>query len=150
MKILFLASYYPNKFSGEGPFMREHAEALALRNDVTVIGIKDFSEKGGPRFLIETHASDQGLKEVIVYYNTKVNAISPLKSFIRFNRLCAGIYLAWWRHGRQTDKILLNVVRPLGFFVLLMKLFGSNYSILEHSTGFVIEEYRKSSLANVL
>ena len=71
MKILWLASWYPNELLPlNGDFVQRHAKAVSLRNEVTVINITRDKKKLITGSIKKTSFTAGQPKEKIIYYHT--------------------------------------------------------------------------------
>jgi hypothetical protein len=81
-KILWLVSWYPNKLLPyNGDFIKRHAEAVSLYEDVYLIYVvRDVSGTITKDVLIEK-STNGGLTEKIIYYYTPSTGISMFDKF---------------------------------------------------------------------
>ena len=89
-KTLWLASWYPNRLSPfNGDFIKRHAEAVSLYNDVHVIHVvRDENGVITKNILVEESTNGR-LSETIVYYysSARLPFLSSFLSAIRYRRV---------------------------------------------------------------
>lgn len=139
-RVLFLASYYPNKFGNEGIFIKKHADSLYNNKNVeiNVFAIKDCILNPIIPFEIE-----RNLNEHLIYYNTNTSGFKWVKSIKRLKNLILGL-----RYGikniQKPEIIHLNCVHPLGFVGVLLSIYWRIPLILtEHSSIYIDNEFYK-------
>ncbi len=142
--ILFLSSWYPHKKDPTlGIFVKRHAEAVHLKNNVCVIFVKGVDHQKN-HFDTVIH-SDKGVTEIMVTFrkSTKKMGIGKL---INRARYYIGHQLGWRAlkvMGYRPDLIHVNVVYPAGIMALIWKkVKGIPYIITEHWTGYLPEDNR--------
>ena len=99
-KILWLPSWYPNKYDAfDGDFIQRHAKAAALYHDVYVLFIKQFPE----HVFVEEEKNEgnDGLVERLIYLPKKKGPLGRLANFI-----------AWQRCYRKTVKVIVEIEKP--------------------------------------
>jgi glycosyltransferase involved in cell wall biosynthesis len=149
--ILFLASYYPNRNEPlKGPFMRRHAQAIALYNNVCVLTSEKATGLGQP-FTLDFQVEND-VPTMRVYYNLDVPNIPILRNIMRFWRFFYGILRGYFFLKKQYgafDKVHLNVIHPCGIVALWLKQFEKLPFILtEHSTVYMGTEFYSLSRFN--
>ena len=140
-KVLFVAGcWYPhdeNPF--QGPFIRRHAEAVALRNDVTVLHPVSFPD--GPAIPEIQWQDHDSVREVHIRFRGRPSSESGLISS-QWGYFRAGLYgcRELRKRGFSPDIIHFHVV-PSGALVLAVNLvFPKRPLVLtEHWTGYVPE-----------
>lgn len=122
LKILFLASWYPNKKDPFlGNFVQRHGEAISERNEVFVVSA--FSAR-----YPETRTEQKGnLTEITIYFRNEIPFLSYVWSMIK------GIRLAKKAAGKF-DLCHVNVAWPAGFFALFL---GIPFIVTEHFSGYL-------------
>lgn len=130
MKILFLSSWYPNRYDAmEGLFVRKHAEAASRIANVTVLYVKNFT---GDSFEIEEEKF-KDVREIYIYYpesNTPflkkvVKTLNWLRAYWKGFQLI--------RKEGLPDLIHTNILTRTAIIALLIKWFyGIPYVITEH------------------
>jgi glycosyltransferase involved in cell wall biosynthesis len=141
MKVLYLASWYPNRMQAlKGIFVRRHAQAAARFCGVTVLAaFEDRSMKR--RFEISDTVTD-GIREIIVYYRLPfyIPKITGLlkSSYLPYLSAMGRGFARLVRAGERFDLAQANVAQWSGLYALLLcALRGLRYVVLEHSTGYM-------------
>lgn len=140
IKVLFLASWYPNRLNKfEGLFVKKHALAASMNSEVSVLYValdKDLKEK----YDVSTETED-GILTVRVYFS-KPEVRLPYFSFL-FNVLRyagsirKGLKEIRARRGRP-DIVQLNAASRLGLAAIFLKYFRRiPYIIVEHASTFI-------------
>ncbi len=135
--ILFLTSWYPDRILiDNGDFIQRHAQAVALKNKVTVVhAIKDERLKI-EKFQVEIN-ENKGVKEVVVY--VKSASFGPLNLIYLLQA-----YLVGLKHVQAFDVIHLNVVYPAGLIAAYLKhRFKKPLVLTEHWTSLHAENFKK-------
>lgn len=113
LHILFLSSWYPSRVSPyNGDFIQRHAEAVALKNQVTVIHVISDNELQ-KLYEVEEFYKD-GVRTLIGYIKTTNNPIFKIFLFIK-------AYLKLYKKTGLIDIVHLNVIYPAGLFALYLK-----------------------------
>jgi glycosyltransferase involved in cell wall biosynthesis len=140
-KILFLCSWYPNKFKPTlGNFVQKHAEAVSIFNETVVLAV--FPSSSITKTEI-TESSRTNLSEIIVYYpkaSKGIKLFRIIKNF-RAHRKAFKMGYELVKEKIGTPEVVhLNVTYPLGIWALWMKWRKKiPYVISEHSSGFHIQ-----------
>lgn len=147
-RILFLASYYPNRNRPTGPFIQRHAEAIQEYCPVFLLAAEP-DQRSKEKIDLVYEQGDK-ITSVIVYYNTNCMNVPVIRSAIRFfrfwNSLRKGYFLLKERHGKF-DLVHLNVIHPAGVFALWLNLFHQlPYILTEHSSHFINNNFNNFSL----
>lgn len=144
MKTIWLASWYPNKISPfNGDFIKRHAAAVSLYEDVHVITIQRDEEGTITKKTLTEEFSNGRLKESIVYY------YCPKHRFPFYDK---------WRNERRYQRAYIKAIHEVikkngkphlvhvhvgmkaGVFALwLRRNFGIPYVVTEHWSGFLEE-----------
>ncbi|MDG1527740.1 MAG: glycosyltransferase family 4 protein [Polaribacter sp.] len=129
LHILFLCSWFPSKeFPTNGDFIQRHAEAVGLKNKVSVLHI--VSSKKVTKTTIERNI-DANLTTFIGYVKQTQN---PLLKVIQFYKT----YKEILRLIGDYDVIHVNKLYPFGIFALHQKKIKNKpYLITEHWTGYL-------------
>ncbi len=147
-KILWLASWYPNKTSPfNGDFIKRHAEAAALLTPVHVIFVvKDQEGIATKRCTIENFTRGN-LTESIVYYNpfkTGIRFLDRLISLVTYLKIFRSLSLKFIEKEGRPVLVHVHVTMWAGLVALMLKRkCGLPFMITEHWTG-----YDKNALAN--
>lgn len=143
LKILYLPSWYPSrKHSSSGIFIKRHAEAAALYNDVAVLFVT--SDEGLKNKYETEIKKERNVFTVIVYYK-KVTSLAPIISnAIKLKRLLSAYFKGYAEVLKQCgspDLIHLNVIFPAGIFALCLKWKRKiPFIISEHWSGYLPED----------
>jgi glycosyltransferase involved in cell wall biosynthesis len=122
LKILFLASWYPNKTdSFLGNFVQRHAEAISTRHEVYVVSAFPYHQPSIER------VQRGNLTEITVYYRNELPFLSYLWSMRK------GIREAQ-RASSEFDICHVNVAWPAGIFALFL---GIPFIVTEHFSGYL-------------
>ena len=135
-RILFLASWYPNRTNGVlGVFIRRKAEAVSQHCDVAVLFVTMDESLISNNYEFES-GYEQGIFTVRVYFKPVSSGI--IKKIYYNIRYLRGHFLGLQilkKDWGKFDLIHVNVVNRAGFIALLLKkLRGIKYVITEHST----------------
>ncbi len=148
MKILWLCSWYPNRYIfHNGFFVRRQAEAVARFVDVTTLhavektseillpdGSKEKNTEGGN---FEIEISKKTHLEVIVYFPKSHN---PFSKFINQFRAYQKGYSLIKREWGTPDLVHLHVIVSAGIYALFLHFFHKlPFIITEHSSMYRIE-----------
>lgn len=124
LHILFLSSWYPSRvFPTNGDFVQRHAEAVATKNNVTVIHV----------------VTDSNIKSTEYFNNEINNVITKLIYLPKYtNRLVKlfyffKAYLSAIKEIKSIDLVHANITFPIGLVALYLKWFlNKTYIISEH------------------
>ncbi len=139
-KVLFISSWYPNRNAPTyGIFIRRHAEAAALHNDIASLYV--CSEEGLEKDLEIVEANENGIPTVTVYYR-KVSTVLPLySSWLKMKRYMQGYRLGYERILKTFGKpelVHCNILFPAGLMALWLKqTFNIPYIVTENWTGYL-------------
>ncbi|MDR3666787.1 MAG: glycosyltransferase, partial [Ignavibacteriaceae bacterium] len=135
-RILFLASWYPNRTNNVlGMFVKRKAEALSKLCDIAVLFVTMDESLLDKDYEIDVR-SENGIFTVRIYFKPVssglIRAIFYNIRYVKAHYLGLKTIRKEW--GRN-DLIHVNVVNRAGFIALLLKkLIGIRYVITEHST----------------
>lgn len=148
-KILWLASWYPNKTSPlNGDFIQRHAEAVALYEHVHVIFVvKD--EYGDVTDHVRVDNSTRGnLSESIAYYKpfiTGIKFFDRIISVFTYLKTFRELITSFIKNNGTPKLVHVHVAMWAGVVVLwLKKQKGIPYILTEHWTG-----YDKNAIENI-
>lgn len=145
-KILFITSWYPNSEDPTlGIFVRRHAEASSLFNDVFVLYVRSIE---GFKEATYTFNKFNDVNELIIEYPKTSNKIPGLKSLIKLNKykhfFNEGLS-ALKQKGFKPDLIHCNIMNPSGMLAhAWKKKHNLPYVITEHWTGYLESDNRYS------
>lgn len=135
--ILFLTSWFPDRvLQDNGDFIKRHAQAIALKNKVTVVhAVKDETLKK-KRFELNI-SQEKEVKEIIVY--VKPSRFKPFNLLYLLQGYLLGI-----KHVNSFDIIHLNVIYPAGIIAIyLRKKFKKPLVLTEHWTSLHFDHFQK-------
>jgi glycosyltransferase involved in cell wall biosynthesis len=133
LRILFLAGWYPSaKLPLRGIFIREHAKAASLYNEVTVIA---YSE--GSRFLKKLYEISENIEDGIKTYRIKHKELRArkLKHFIRLWAVIS-LFHKLYRKNNKPNIIHAHIYDAGVPAVILGRLHKISVIITEHWSGF--------------
>lgn len=128
MHILFLNGWYPSRvLPFNGDFIQRHAEAVALRHNVTSIHVvtdPDLTKEE------QTEENIRGVRTIITYIKpTRSCLIKFIRFFKAYKRILRGL--------GSYDIIHVHKLYPVGIIALALKMiFKKKYIISEHWTGY--------------
>ena len=128
IKVLFVSRWYPNRLDAmEGLFVRKHALAAALYNEIQVLFVKEDPFVKNTEIEVLNY---DGLQETIVYYPSSKYRVVRASRY--FKALFSG-YRQVKRNGFSPQLLHANVLTRVGFFAYLIKLFNRTPNVVsEH------------------
>ncbi|MCC6837423.1 MAG: glycosyltransferase [Bacteroidia bacterium] len=150
LNVLFLTKWYPNKLDIQlGVFVRKHAKAAGLFNNVSLIYLFAAPELTG-KYSVK-FSQEHGFNEYIVLFkkNTSIfgGLINPLRYFIVSLKVIKQVEKA---HGK-IDLIQANMLTRSGFIAWWQYVTkGIPYVVMEHWTGYSSGKYLKQSFLKKL
>lgn len=131
LKILWLASWYPNKMDGFiGDFIQRHARAASIYNDIYVIHVENYK---GALLLNDTKDIIDGVKEHILYLkykNTFLSKILLIFKWLKAYKLAVEDYI---KENGLPDIVHVHVPNNAGVIALWIKRrFKIPYLVTEH------------------
>ena len=146
MNVFFLASWYPDRKNPSlGIFIRRHAQAAALKNDVTVLHCRAEEDMKEGEFRLEKKA-EGNFRELILHYGKSTKGGGLLRSWRNWKLLKKHYNFGFEKAvewSGKPDLLHLNVPWPLG--KITRNLARENkipYVISEHWTGYYPEDGR--------
>lgn len=129
LHILFLNSWYPSRvFPQNGDFIQRHAEAVALKHQITVLHVVTDPS------VSETEITDQQINEVrtlIAYVRPKSLGFLKLLQFTQ-------TYFTLLKKAEPFDLIHVNRIYPAGLIGLFIKYkYKKPLLLTEHYTGYL-------------
>jgi glycosyltransferase involved in cell wall biosynthesis len=149
-KILWLCSWYPSKLMPfNGDFIKRHAEAVSLYNDIQVIHIVRDAKGIITKDVFTEESVKNGLAEKIIYYYTpslRFSLIDRFLSEMKYRKLYKQAVADYIGHSGVPDLVHVHVGMKAGAIALwLKKKKAVPYVISEHWSGFLPEADEKIS-----
>ena len=141
MKVLFISAWYPNRYDAmAGLFVRKHAEAVQLYDDVQVLYVHPNTDSKTFE-LVEQKSGD--LQELIVYY-----PVRPQSFLYKFLKV-VNYLRAYWKgynvlknNNFTPDIVHVNILTRTGFMAYLYKKWkGTPYVVTEHWTRYLPQNF---------
>jgi glycosyltransferase involved in cell wall biosynthesis len=130
-KILWLASWYPNRFDPfDGDFIQRHARAAAIHHDIHVIAVKEGN--------IETETEVKwnfatGLTEQIIYFRPANGVFGKFQKQLKWRKLYLKAVADYVRKNGHPAVIHVHVPWKAGLIALeLKKRYRISYLLSEH------------------
>lgn len=144
MKILWLASWYPNELLPlNGDFVQRHAKAVSIYNEVTVINITRDKKKLITGSIKKTSFTAGQLKDKIIYYHTPSilpGTVERIISARKYNYLFKEAIAEYIRENGKPDLIHVHVAMNAGVVALwAKKKYNIPYVVTEHWSGLLQE-----------
>jgi glycosyltransferase involved in cell wall biosynthesis len=142
MKIIWLASWYPNQIKPfDGDFIQRHAQAVSLYSNVQVIYVVRDATGEITNNVLVTEFSDGNLDEMIIYYYCKPAGIfDKYFSFLKFKRVFKKAILQYVHKKGKPDLTHVHTGMKAGLMAMWLKRkFKIPYVVSEHWTGFLPE-----------
>ena len=133
LKILFLTPWYPSEENpAAGTFVMEHAMAVSLFNEVTLIAFSESPISQWPFYAVSESIKD-GIRTIII----KIKR-SPIPNTNSFFHLCAiwKCFRKLIKDGYKPDIIHANIYWAGVYAAILSRLYSVPFVITEHWTGF--------------
>lgn len=147
MKILWLASWYPNRCSPfNGDFIKRHAEAVSLFEEIQVICvIRDSTGSVTKDVLTEEAAQDKLTETIIYYYSPKYPFFfDKLFSERKYRQLYKEAVRNYTSKNGKPDLVHVHVAMKAGVIALWLKrTMAVPFVISEHWSGFLDEAREK-------
>ena len=142
MKIIWLASWYPNQIHPfDGDFIQRHAQAVSLYSNVQVIYVVRDATGEITKNVLVKEFSDGNLDEMIIYYYCKPFISGfPDKyfSFLKFKRVFRRAILQYVHKKGKPDLTHVHTGMKAGLLAMWLKRkFKISYVVSEHWTGFL-------------
>jgi len=141
MKVLWLASWYPNKLNPfNGDFVRRHAQAVAPFIPITVIYVvKDENGIYTNNVKVDEYNED-GLHELIVYYRSppfKIKIFGKIFSFLKYRKVFKQVVSGHIKEKGLPDVCHVHVPMQAGMISNWLKnKFRVPYVVTEHWCGY--------------
>ena len=145
---LWLPSWYPNKLAPyDGDFIRRHAQAVSVFNEVMLIYvIRDINGIVTRDVSVEVYKKDKLTEKIIYYYSEKKKLIllDKLFSEIKYRRLYKRTVKEYIGQKGKPAIVHVHVALKAGIIAgWIRNRFHIPYIITEHSTIFLPEEKNK-------
>ena len=139
-KVLWLASWYPNKLEPlTGDFIERHAKAASLLNDITVIHVLNDHTglTSGNKTIVKHHYPGYPSLHAITCYYTSTGRLFSFIKYFRFQRQLIKEYIR--EHGKP-NLVHVHISFKAGVGALYAKWrYGIKYIVSEHWTIFCPE-----------
>ena len=144
MKVLWLVSWYPNNLSPfNGDFIKRHAEAVSLYEEVQVIYVVRDERRELANDIIKEELVHGNLGESIVYYATSSMRIPFVGKFLsaqKYKAVNRNVINEYIRKKGVPDLVHVHVGMKAGIIAReIRKKYGTAYVVSEHWTGFLAE-----------
>lgn len=135
LNILFLCGWYPSRvLPTNGDFIQRHAEAVATKNNVTVIHV---ITDGNINSVEKTSLFINNVNTNIIYIPKTKNSIFKKSLFFK-------AYILELNNIKKFDIVHLNITFPVGLIALYIKCFKNiPYMISEHWSGYQFPNNKK-------
>ena len=147
MKILWLASWYPNKCSAfNGDFIKRHAEAVSLFEEVQVICVNRDSTGAVTNDVLTEETAHNNLAETIIYYYSPKYPFffDKLFSERKYRQLYKQAVRNYIQKNGNPDLVHVHVAMKAGTIALwLKKTMAIPFVVSEHWSGFLEEAREK-------
>jgi glycosyltransferase involved in cell wall biosynthesis len=149
-KILWLCSWYPSKLLPfNGDFIKRHAEAVSLYEDICVIHIVRDVKGIITKDVLTEESGKNGLAEKIIYYYSPSFRISLLDKYwseVKYRKLFKQVVTEYMKKSGVPDLAHVHVGMKAGTIALwLKKKKMVPYVLSEHWSGFLPEADEKIS-----
>ncbi|MFT3947643.1 MAG: glycosyltransferase [Agriterribacter sp.] len=142
MKILWLASWYPNKISPlEGDFIQRHARAVSKFADISVIYVEQHGEAIS---ISETNSEEiinEGVRELRVYFKFLKTGIKVPDKLIynwKYYKTYRSVIKSYFDKNGLPDLIHVHVPMKAGIIAKwVQRKWGVPYLVSEHSATYV-------------
>lgn len=130
-KILWLASWYPNKYDPfDGDFIQRHARAAALNNDVHLVFVKEAEGEGGAE---EEWLTTGTLTEQLIYFKKRHGLFGKLQKQYTWRTLFLKAVEAYIAKNGRPHLVHVHVPWKAGLIAMAVKKkYGLNYMATEH------------------
>src|SRR5258706_6567572 len=149
-KILWLCSWYPSRLMPfNGDFIKRHAEAVSLYDDVRVIHIVRDTKGIITKDVLTEESGKEGLDEKIIYYYTpsfRISLFDKYWSALKYRKLYKQAVVSYIKRSGLPDLAHVHIALKAGTIALwLKKNKAVPYVISEHWSGFLPEADEKIS-----
>ncbi|HMK27692.1 MAG TPA: glycosyltransferase [Chitinophagaceae bacterium] len=149
-KILWLCSWYPSKLMPfNGDFIKRHAEAASLYNDIGVIHIVRDVKGIITKNVFKEESQKNGLAEKIIYYYTpsfRISLFDKYWSELKYRKLYKQAIADHIKRAGAPELVHVHVAMKAGTIAMWLKKKNSvPYIISEHWSGYLPEADEKIS-----
>ena len=149
-KILWLCSWYPSKLMPfNGDFIKRHAEAVSLFDEISVIHIVRDVKGIITKDVLTEDSEKNGLAEKIIYYHTPSFGVSLFDKYwseLKYRKLYKQAVAEYMKKSGVPELAHVHVGMKAGAIALWLKKKKSvPYIISEHWSGFLPEADEKIS-----
>ncbi|PVD51246.1 hypothetical protein DC498_15290 [Terrimonas sp.] len=142
MKILWLASWYPNKISPlEGDFVQRHARAVSKFADISVIYVEQHGETIAIPQTGREEILNEGVRELRIYFKFPRTGIKILDKFFynwKYYKTYRSVIRAYFDKNGVPDLVHVHVPMKAGVIAKwIKKKWGIPYLVSEHSATYV-------------
>ncbi len=140
-KVLWLASWYPNKMDPyTGDFVERHARAASLFSQIELFYVvKDRSPFPSKKIVEEKKKFPEGLETSIIYYRTPAFSFSWLEklySNYQYWNIHKNYFKEYLVKNGKPDGIHVHIALKSGMIALYLKFrYGIKYVVSEHWSG---------------
>jgi len=140
-KILWLASWYPNKLQPyTGDFIERHARSASLHNKITVLHLVKNDANPGAENFIEVKRYNDNCSAIILYYKpfSRNKVVESLFSGVRYFNFSKALIRQYIREYGVPDLLHVHVAWKAGLIALYCKWkYKFRYVLSEHWSGFI-------------
>jgi len=129
-KILWLVSWYPNKYDAfDGDFIQRHARAAALYDDVHVIFVKASEQQSR----VEENLNEtEGLTEQVIYLPKQKGITGKLKNYTEWKRIYKTAVHSFMQKNKPSV-VHVHIPWKVGLIALwIKKTYGIPFIVTEH------------------
>lgn len=142
MKVLWLASWYPNKISPlEGDFIQRHARAVSIFTSLSVIYVAQYGEAVPVRQHGKEQLLNEGVEEMKIYFKFARSGIKLLDKLIynwKYYKVYRSLIESHFEKNGLPDIIHVHVPMKAGVIAKWIKRkWGLPYIVSEHSATYV-------------
>lgn len=143
MKVLFLSLWYPNKYDAmAGLFVKKHAEAISIYNDVDVLYIH--ASKENCNYVVENKEYNTKLRETIVYYPFTYNKLLKIVRFIKAYSI--GLKSLYCNNSQRPNIVHSNILTRHAIVAYFLHLkYKIPYVVMEHWSRYLPENFSYSN-----
>jgi len=142
MKVLWLASWYPNKISPfEGDFIQRHAQAVSLFANVDVIYVAQYGEKIPIQQTGQETICNEGVSETRIFFRFPKTGFAILDKLVynlKYYHTYKAIVKSYFQKNGKVDLVHVHVPMKAGKIARWIKdKWNIPYIVSEHSATYV-------------